>query len=171
MTTESVGRLFFLKHFSVWVLATPTLVILVLRFVEPTGESISHLLIRIFYALIDNAGFLACQTLVSLISIWILGGIITDQIIHQKRNPFMISGTAILILWLILFLTSALTASAIDAMEMEQSYFRITFEIWTNYHLIPFFILGATHGLTAGFFLGREIKTKCEKRNAPHQSA
>lgn len=171
MTTKSIGRLVFLKHFSVWTLATPALVILVLKFVEPNDESIGHLLIRIFYALIDNAGFLACQTLVTLIAIWILGGIIADQIIHQRRNPFMISATAILILWLILFLTSALTASAIDAIEMDQFYFKITFETWINYHLIPFFIIGATHGLTAGFFLGREIKNKCEKLTALHQSA
>jgi hypothetical protein len=159
MTTKSLGRLIFLKYFTVATAIITVLTFFVLRMVMPTGESLSDLSTRIFRGLIDNSVFLVVQVLMALIGIWVLGGLITSQI-QKRKNFFVTAGLAFLTLWLILFVSATLTASTIDAIEMEKFYFGITFSRWTNYHLIPFIEIGIVYGLCLGFFMGKEIKNR-----------
>ena len=159
MTTRSQGRLIFLKYFIVSTVTVSILTIVVLRLVMPTGESLPNLSIRILHGLADNSVFLLVQTLMTLIGIWFLGGLVTTQI-QKRKNVFVIGGLAFLTLWLILFVSSTLTASTIDAIEINDFYFGITLSRWTNYHLIPFLEIGLVYGLCLRYFMGREIKNR-----------
>ena len=159
MTTKSHGRLIFLKYFAISTVTIAVLTIVTLRLVMPTGEPWTNLLTRIFDGLIDNSLFLLVQVLTTLIGVWVLGGLLTIQI-EKGNNFFLTSGLAFFALWFILFLSSTLTASTLDAIEMDKLYFRVTFERWTNYHLIPFVEIGIVYGLCLGFFMGKEIKNR-----------
>jgi hypothetical protein len=159
MTTKSRGRLIFLKYFTVSTLTITVLAVFVLRLIMPTDESLPDLLTRMFQGLTDNSVFLLVQILVTLFGVWALGGLLTDQI-QKGKNFFITAGLAFLTLWLILFISSTLTASTLDAVEMGNMYFRTTFGRWTRYHLMPFVKIGIAYGLCFGFFMGKDIKTR-----------
>ena len=123
----------------------------------------------------DNVDFVAIQTILTLVTIWFVGGLSGHWIIEKSKNKFLIGGLSILILWVSLFVGSALTAGVINSVKYGGQGFTSAIESWTIYGLIPFLVFGLIHGLVIGFPLGHEIKKSGEKLNAlqssrrPHQ--
>jgi hypothetical protein len=166
MTSRSIARLVLLMYWVIPAIVLPSLILVLIKLITQT-EPIGDFLTRASKDFVDNSFLLLAQTAIMLITIWILGGLIPILIHKNRINSFFVGSTCLLILWLILFLTSALTSSGISAVEMGDFYFKITFQRWVNYDLVPFIIIGAIHGLTTGFFLGREIKKKTDVAGKP----
>ena len=169
MTVKSIGRLTLLKYCAISVLAILTLFILTfLIFGDPkvTTVTLERAVATLTNEFLDNSVFVVLQAIMILIEILIIGGLIGELIIKKGRNKFLIGGLTLLAMWLLLFLTSAVTSGLMNSIKYGRQGFESAFLSWTIYGLIPFFAFGIIHGLTTGFFLGREIKKRGEKLNA-----
>ena len=120
---------------------------------------------------VENIDFVAIQTILTLATIWYVGGLCGQLIIEKNKNKFIIGGLSILTLWISLFVGSAFTAGVINSIEYAGHGFESAFVSWVVYGLIPFLFFGLIHGLVIGFPLGHEIKKSGEKLNALQQSA
>lgn len=120
---------------------------------------------------IDNVDFIAIQTILTLVTIWFVGGLSGHLIIEKSKNKFLIGGLSILILWVSLFVSSALTAGVINYVKYGGHGFTSALASWIIYGLIPFLVFGLLHGLVIGFPLGHEIKKSGEKLIALQQKA
>ena len=172
MTVKSIGRLTLLKYCLISVFAILTIFMLTfLTFGDPktTTVTLDNAVSTLLTDLIDNFLFVCIQTVLLLIQILIIGGLIGELIIKKGKNKFLIGGLTLLTMWLLLFLTCAVTAGIMNSIKYGRQGFESSFLSWTVYGLIPFFVFGLVHGLTTGFFLGRAIKKKGEKLNALQQ--
>ena len=120
---------------------------------------------------VENIDFVAIQTILTLATIWYVGGLCGQLIIEKNKKKFIIGGLSILTLWISLFVGSAFTAGVINSIEYAGHGFESAFVSWVVYGLIPFLFFGLIHGLVIGFPLGHEIKKSGEKLNALQQSA
>ena len=173
MTTRTIGRKTLIKYTAISVVTILLLLtVAVLIFGQGTDEPIT--LRRIFKTywdeLVDNVDFVAIQTILTLVTIWFVGGLSGHLIIEKRKNKFLIGGLSILILWIGLFVGSALTAGAINSIKYGGHGFTSALVSWTIYGLIPFLVFGIIHGLVMGFPLGHEIKKSGEKLNALQQN-
>jgi hypothetical protein len=173
MTTRAIGRKTLIKHTAISVVTILLLLtITVLIFGRRTNETIT--VGRIFKTywdeFVDNVDFVAIQTILTLVTIWFVGGLSGRLIIEKSKNKFLIGGLSILILWISLFVGSALTAGVMNSVKYGGHGFKSAFVSWMIYGLIPFFIFGIIHGLLIGFPLGHEIKKNGEKLNALQQN-
>ena len=174
MTVKSIGRLTLLKYCIISVLAILTIFILTFLIFgdsKTTTVTLDNAISTLMADFLDNSLFVGIQTIVLLIEIVIIGGLIGELIIKRGKNKFLTGGLTLLTMWLLLFLTCAVTGGIINSIKYGRQGFESAFLSWTVYGLIPFFVFGLIHGLTTGFFLGREIKKRGEKLNALQQNA
>ena len=107
-----------------------------------------------------NEIFLLIQIIVVLIAIWFLGGISGQLIIDKEKSKFKVSVLTIFMLWILLFISSTLSTAIENTITWGTKGFGSTVTGWLIYGLFLFLILGITHGLTMGYFLGKEIERK-----------
>lgn len=108
----------------------------------------------------EDLGFLVVQVVVICVAIFVVGGKAGELIIKREVNTFLIGFLSLLLLWLILFISSATTSAIINSFTYGLNGFLSAFESWIIYGLVLFLVLGVANGLTLGFFLGIEIKRK-----------
>ena len=73
-------------------------------------------------------------------------------------------------MWFLLFITCAVTGGIMNSINYGLNGFKSAFMNWTVYGLLPFLLFGIIHGLTTGYFLGREIKKRGRWLNALQQN-
>ena len=172
MTTRTIGRKTLLKYTAisvVTILLLLTIAVLVFRQETDTSITLGRIFKTYWDELVDNVDFVAIQTILTLVTIWYVGGLSGQLIIEKTKNKFLIGGLSILILWVSLFVGSALTAGVINSIKYGGLGFTSALENWIIYGLIPFIVFGLIHGLVFGFPLGHEIKRRGEKLNALQQ--
>jgi hypothetical protein len=174
MTVKTVGRKALLKYSTVSAGGILLFTTVGLLFFEQGigGQGITIRRIMRIYSneISDNTTFIVIQVLVLLTGIWGLGGHVGQSIISKGRNRLLVGGLSILILWLVLFLGSAVTAGIENSIKYGPEGFSSAFTGWLIYGLIPFFGFGILNGLLLGFPLGQEIKREGVKLNAPQQN-
>lgn len=110
-----------------------------------------------------NEVFVLIQILVILAGIWLIGGTAGRRIIDKNNPKFLTGALTFFLLWVLLFTSSTLTAAIENSMIWGQKGFGSAVTGWIIYGLFLFLIFGIVHGLTMGYFMGREIKRKGEK--------
>ena len=130
-----------------------------------TDEPISVLTFfqNIFKDAVGNEIFLLIQIIVVLAGIWLFGGISGQLIIDKGKSKFMVSVLTIFMLWVLLFVSSTLSAAIENTITWGTKGFGSAVTGWLIYGLFLFLMLGIIHGLTMGYFMGREIKRKGQK--------
>jgi len=86
--------------------------------------------------------------------------------LKKRKNSFLVAALSILILWLILFVATGLTASINSFNHAGGDGFRLSVASWIVYGLPSYFFFGLIHGSLVGFPLGSEIKKSGEKSEA-----
>ncbi len=172
MTTKTVGRKTLLKYSAisvVTILALLTIAALVFR--QETDETVTFGRILETYKkeFIENIDFVTIQIILTLVTIWYVGGLSGQLIIEKGKNKFLIGGLSIFTLWASVFVCSALTSGVMNSIQYAGLGFESAITSWIIYGLIPFLFLGLLHGLIAGFSLGHEIQKSGEKLNALKQ--
>ena len=107
-----------------------------------------------------NEIFLLIQLAVILLGIWFIGGISGQLIIDKGKSKFKVSVLTIFMLWILLFVSSTFSAAIENTMTWGIKGFGSAVSGWLIYGLFLFLILGIIHGLTMGYFMGREIYRK-----------
>ena len=174
MTVNTIGRKTLLKYTAisvVTILFLLTVVVLIFGQGTDVPMTLGRVLGTYKDEFIKNVDFVAIQIILTLVTIWYVGGLCGQLIIKKGKNKFIIGGLSILTLWVSLFIGSALTAGVINSIKYAGLGFTSAIESWLIYGLIPFLFFGLVHGLIIGFPLGREIKKSGEKLNALQQSA
>ena len=115
-----------------------------------------------FNDLLGNEIFLLIQVVVMLLGIWFIGGISGNLIIDKGKSKFKVSVLTVLMLWVLLFISLTLNAAIENTMIWGVKGFISALTGWLIYGLLLFLLLGIIHGLTMGYFIGREIKIKGE---------
>ena len=113
-----------------------------------------------FKDIVGNEIFLLIQIVVLLFGIWSFGGLSGRLIIDKGKSKFKVSVLTIFMLWVLLFVSSALTVAIENTITWGIKGFGSAVTGWLIYGLFLFLILGMVHGLTFGYFMGREIKRK-----------
>jgi hypothetical protein len=108
----------------------------------------------------DNRIFYIVQALVLLLGIWLIGGTAGRLIVKQNTSRFLVGGLTLFLLWILLFISSTLTTAIKNSIIWGQKGFESVVANWMIYGLFLYLMLGVVHGLTMGYFLGREIKEK-----------
>ena len=168
MTIKKIGRLTLFKYCIISViafLAIPIFLVLLYDIFSNEHLSISVFLNNLNKDFKVNELFVFIQVLIVLVGIWIFGGIAGQLIIIEKRGKFLIGSVTIFKLWMLLFISSALTGGLLNSSKYGQG-FSTALADWFIYGLLLYIFLGAVHGLLIGFFLGREIFNKGQKINA-----
>ena len=107
-----------------------------------------------------NSIFLLIQIIVVLIAIWFFGGIAGQLIIDKEKSKFKVSVLTIFMLWILLFISSTLSAAIENTINWGAKGFGSAVTGWLIYGLFLFLILGTIHGLSIGYFMGKEIERK-----------
>ncbi|SEG51013.1 hypothetical protein [Algoriphagus boritolerans] len=163
MTAKSIGRQTLLKYCIVSVLAILTIFISTfLIFADPTTTTVTldNALSTLMKDFIDNYLFVSIQTAFIIIEILIIGGLIGELIIKGQKNHFIVGGLTLLTMWFLLFITCSVTSGIMNSINYGLNGFKSAFMSWTVFGLLPFLVFGVLHGLTTGYFLGREIKRR-----------
>jgi hypothetical protein len=120
-------------------------------------------------AFVENLDFVAIQTVITLVTIWYVGGLCGLLIIDKGKNKYIIGGLAILTLWIGVFIGTTFTAVVIHSIKYAGHGTESVILNWIIYGLIPLLVLGLIHALIIGFPLGHEVKKSGEKLNALQQ--
>ena len=163
MTAKTIGRQTLLKYCIISVSAILTIFISTfLIFGDPTATTVTldNALSTLMRDFLDNYLFVGIQTVLIIIEILIIGGLIGELIIKREKNIFLVGGLTLLTMWFLLFLTCAVTSGMMNSINYGLNGFKSSFMNWTVYGLLPFLFFGIIHGLTTGYFLGREIKKR-----------
>jgi magnesium-transporting ATPase (P-type) len=163
MTAKSIGRQTLLKYCIISVLAILTIFISTfLIFGDPTVTTVTldNAVSTLMRDFLDNYVFVGIQTVLIIIEILIIGGLIGELIIKREKNQFLVGGLTLLTMWFLLFITCAVTGGIMNSVNYGLNGFKSAFMNWTVYGLLPFLFFGIIHGLTTGYFLGREIKKR-----------
>lgn len=161
--SRKIGRTTLLKYcfFSVaLILAIPILIGLSYQVFTDEPISVSTFFQNMFKDVVGNEIFLLIQIVVLLFGIWSFGGLSGRLIIDKGKSKFKVSVLTIFMLWVLLFVSSALTAAFENTITWGIKGFGSAVTGWLIYGLFLFLILGMVHGLTFGYFMGREIKRK-----------
>lgn len=172
MTVKTIGRKTLLKYAAISV-ATILLLFTVaaLIFAEDTDLPITLEVILLTYGkeFVENIDFVAIQTILTLVTIWYIGGLCGQLIIQKRKNTFLIGTLSIVTLWISLFIGSTFTAVVINSVKYAAHGTESVILNWIVYSLIPLMVLGLIHGLITGYPLGREIKRSGERLKALQQ--
>ena len=169
ITAKTVGRKTLLKYTSISVVTILfCLTVVLLTFGQDTDVplTLGRVLETYRNEFVENVDFVAIQTILTLVAIWYVGGLCGQLIIEKGKNKFIIGGLTFLLMWILLFITSAVTGGIMNSINYGLDGFTSAVLSWTVYGLIPFFVFGLIHGLTTGFFLGQEIKKRGERLKA-----
>jgi len=165
-TSKKIGRMTLLKYcfFSVAIVLTIPIVI-GLTYQIFTDEPISVVTFykNMFRDADGNEIFLLIQIVVVLTGVWLFGGAAGRLIIDKEKSKFRVGVLTIFMLWVLLFISSTLSAGIENAITWGARGFGSAVTEWLIYGLFLFLILGLIHGLTMGYFMGREIKRKGQK--------
>jgi hypothetical protein len=162
-TSKKIGRIILLKYcfFSVAIiLLFPVLIGLFYQSFTDEPISILTFFKNMFKDVSGNEIFLLIQVAVSLLGIWFVGGISGQLIIDKGKSKFKVSVLTIFMLWILLFASSTFSAAIENTMTWGIEGFGSAVSGWLIYGLFLFLILGIIHGLTMGYFMGREIYRK-----------
>ena len=121
-----------------------------------------------FNDIAGNEIFISVQVIILLIGIWIFGGISGRLIINKEKSRFRVSVMTILLLWILIFISSTLSAAIENTITWGIEGFGSAIKGWLIYGLFPFLILGIIHGLTMGYFFGREVNRKGDESKGRH---
>ena len=161
--SKKIGRITLLKYcfFSVAIALTIP-VIIGLSYQIFTNEPISIVTFfkNMFKDADGNSIFLLIQIIVVLIAIWFFGGIAGQLIIDKEKSKFKVSVLTIFMLWILLFISSTLCAAIENTINWGAKGFGSAVTGWLIYGLFLFLILGTIHGLSIGYFMGKEIERK-----------
>ena len=162
-TSKKIGRIALLKYclFSVAiVLAVP--VVIGLIYGVFTDEPVSFLIFfeNMFNDAVGDGIFLVLPVVVILMGIWFMGGISGRLIIDKEKSKFKVSILTFFVLWVLLFISLTLSDAIENSIIWGAKGFGSAVTGWLIYGLFLFLILGIIHGLTMGYFMGREIKRK-----------
>ena len=172
MTSKTIGRKTILKYTAISVV-TIFLILTVLALIFGQDTDVPLTLGRILETykdeFLDNVDFVAIQTILTLVTIWYVGGLCGHLIIEKGKNKFVIGGLSILLLWISLLICSTLTAGVMNSIKYGGQGFESATMSWIIYGLIPFLCFGLVHGLIMGLPIGHEIKKSGEKLSALQQ--
>jgi hypothetical protein len=161
--SKKIGRMILLKYCFFSVAIILVIPIFVGFFYQIyTNEPISFLTYfqNIFKDADGNEIFLLIQVIVTFTGIWFLGGISGQLIIDKQKSKFKVSVLTIFILWVLLFISSTLSSAIENTITWGTKGFESAVIGWLIYGLFPYLIFGIIHGLTMGYFMGREIRKK-----------
>jgi hypothetical protein len=173
MTVKTIGQETLLKYTAISVVTILFLLTgAVLIFGQDTDVplTLGRILKTYREQFVENIDFVAIQTILTLLTIWYVGGLCGQLIIEKRKNKFVIGGLAILTLWISLFIGSTFTAVVIHSIKYAGHGTKSIILNWIIYGLIPLMVLGLIHGLIVGFPLGLEIKRRGDKLNALQQN-
>ena len=165
-TSKKIGRITLLKYsfFSVAIaLAIPLLIGLFYQVFKDEPINLLTFFQNSFKDIVGNEIFLLIQVIVILIGIWLFGGIAGQLIIEQEKSKFKVSVLTIFMLWVLLLIRSTFSTAIENTITSGTNGFGSAITNWLIYGLVLFLILGIIHGLTIGYFMGREIKSKGQK--------
>lgn len=128
--------------------------------------TLGRILVKFGNAFVENLDFVAIQTILTLVTIWNVGGLCGQLIIIKGKSKYLIGGLATLTLWIGLFIGTTFTATVIHSIKYAAHGTESVVLNWIIYVLVPLLILGLIHALIMGFPLGNEIKKSGEKLNA-----
>lgn len=162
-SSKNIGRITLLKYcfFSVAIIfVIPVIIGLSLQLFTGEPKSVLIFYKNLFKEVVENGLFILIQVIVSLIGIWLFGGLSGRLIIDKEKYKFKISVLTIFFLWILIFISSTLSSAIENTITWGIEGFGSAVRGWLIYGLFPFLILGVIHGLTVGYFIGREVKIK-----------
>lgn len=161
--SKKIGRLILLKYCFITLtvmLIIPAIIGLTYQMFTDEPLSVATFYDNLLNDFKGNEIFVIVQTLVLLISIWLIGGLTGKLIIDKDYPNKVISFFTFFTLWVVLFISCGLTGGLIGSMTWGIDGFVSSFIGWLAYGLIPFLIAGIISGLTIGFLFGNELKKK-----------
>lgn len=115
---------------------------------------------NIFNEFKSNYYFVFIQILVVFIGIWYVGPKLPQQILEKKRNYFWTTVIIIMFLWILLFISSSITAGIQNSIKYGLKGFESAVTNWFIFGFFSFMIMGLFHSLVISFFIGKKIKEK-----------
>jgi hypothetical protein len=172
MTVKTIGRRILLKYatFSAVTIFLLLTINLLIFGQDNVSISLGRILRTYRKEIVENLDFVAIQIILTLLTIWYVGGLCAELIVKKGKNKFITGGLAILTLWISLFIGSTFTAVVIHSIKYAARGTESVILNWIIYALIPLLILGIVHGLIVGYPLGLEIKRRGDKLNALQQN-
>ena len=140
----------------------PTVIALITQISVDTILTFHHNLIQ---DLKGNEIFIAIQVIVLIVGIWFIGGKIGQHIIEKGKSKYLVGGFTLFMLWVLLFVSSAITAAIGNTIYWGPDGFEAALLGWVAYGLLLYLCFGVIHGLTMGYFLGWEVKKRGNKLN------
>ncbi len=165
-TSKKIGRITLLKYcFLSFAIFLSIPIIIGLTYEIFTDESGSF--VTFYNNMINDADgneiFLLVQIVVVLTGIWLFGGTAGRLIIDKEKSKFMVGVLTIFMLWVLLFISLTLSSGIENTITWGVKGFGSAVSGWLIYGLFLFLTFGVVHGLTMGYFMGREIKLKGQK--------
>ncbi|WP_276498168.1 hypothetical protein [Pontibacter litorisediminis] len=163
MKSKEIGRKTLIRYCIISMLvflAAPIFIDIFFQIFSDSPKSAITFFKNLTTEIIDNKVFYVVQAIFVSIAIWLLGGAAGRLIIEKEKSKSLVGALTLFLLWVILFLSSTLTAAFQNYLIWGQEGFKSVVTKWIIYGLLAYLILGAIHGLLFGYFVGRDIKNK-----------
>lgn len=162
-SSKKIGQTTLLKYCFISIaiiLAIPVVIGLYYQVFTDEPRSVITFIKNMFKDIKGNEVFLLIQVIVMLTGIWFFGGIAGKLIIDKGKPKLKVSVLTIFMLWILLFISSTLTAAIENTITWGTKGFSSAVTGWIMYGLFLFILFGIIHGLTLGYFMGKEIDKK-----------
>ena len=158
--SKNIGRLVLLKYCSLSVLIIIMIPVVVsLSYQVFTDEPIS--IITFFKNIFNDVNGYGFSIIIPITSIatgiWVLGGFAGRYIIDKNISKTKIGFMTVFILWGVLLISSTLGAGIENSITYGFSGFCSAIFSWMIYGFFLFILFGVLHGLSIGYFIGKEI--------------
>lgn len=168
VTPKEIGRIILLKFtaFSLLVfLCLSILIGLTALILGDNDINFKAFYQNLLYEASSNIIFLIIQVVAVSFGIWTIGGYAGVLILVKNKNKFKTGFYAILGLWALLFISSALTGGLINSITYGLDGFSSSVKSWFIFGFYLYLLLGLIHALIGGYFVGKSILELDKKTN------
>src|SRR5688500_6587496 len=139
----NIGRLTLYKYCLITiiiVLIVPIVTSFIFQFFLDGGTSVITFCSTLSEGIKANKGYTFIKSLTLIYSIWWLGPFAERLIIEYNKPAFLIGGLTLLLLWMVLFLSSTITAAIENTGSFGELGFWSAMTGWFRYGL-PFYLV------------------------------
>ncbi len=164
---KEIGRKIFIKYLVIIVsilLFAPIILFSIYGVINRKNGSGFTYAKNLLNDIIENFPLLIFESVILIITIWTFSYLPVKHIIKNNGNPFWTSFTAIILIWIMLFISTELFEGIMHSMSygIKAGFEAAVFD-WFAYAVFIWSVIAISTGLLMSLFLGKEIKRQAIK--------